>query len=489
MKHKFLPFAFIALLTITLSPFCKAADMSVKETTLTTINEYLGKLDGTGETLLVSPDCEHIALVVKQSGEMGWQIDGKAQKYFSEVGPGYWSPDSKHFAYPAPDGNKWRLLVDEKGGASFDAIGNVVWSADSSKVSYIAQQNNKFFIINDNHKSDSFDAVRDLKYNADGSSLAAIVQKGNKDYLWINGQLKNSADQIDQFSWSAKGSHYAFAARDNASWRVFHDGTPGKAVESVQLLTISPDGLHVAYVGSISSGYIAQPGLQNQEQISAKTQLLIADEKTLDSEAGATYTFTGIVYSPDSQQLAWTAGYFGKGISAFQATSAGQIETSTDGILKYSNISAPVWSADSTHLAYGAVQIVGENIVKYIITDGKPSETYFDITQPVWNPALSQLAYAIIPMDSKTKSVVINNGQESLKYDTVSDLLFSPDGKYFSFLALGDKGAFAVINGQQSPVYNGFLGNTKSSFDAAGHLHLMALSKNRQAVHVELALK
>jgi len=259
-------------------------------------------------------------------------------------------------------------------------------------------------------------------------------------------------------------------------------------VESVQLLTISPDGMHVAYVGTIGSGYIAQPGVVNQEQISAKTQLLIADEQTLDSEAGATYTFTGIVYSPDSQQLAWTAGYFGQGISAFQATSTGHIETATDGILKYSNISAPIWSADSKHLAYGAVQIVGENIIKYVVTDGKPSEAYFDITQPVWNPALSQLAYAIVPMDSKTKSIVINDGQRSPQYDTVTDILFSPDGKYFSYLALGDKGPFAVINGIKSPTYGGFLGNRKSYFDAAGHLHLIMVTKDRQAVHVELAV-
>jgi len=489
MKHNFLRFALLALSIMALAPFSKAADLSVKETPLTTINEYLGTLDGVGETLLVSPDCQHIALVVKQSEEMGWQIDGEAQKYFPEIGPGLWSPDSKHFAYAAPDGNKWRFLVDGKGGASFDKVMFPVWNPDSSKISYIAQQNGKFVIINDNRKSDSFDAISALQYNADGSSLAAIVKKDGKDSVWIDGKLQASADQIDQFVWSAHGSHYAYAARDNASWRVFHDNSPGKAVESVQLLTLSPDGQHVAYIGTIGSGYVAQPGVVNQAQISAKTQLLLVDEKTLDSEAGATFTFTGIIFSPDSQQLAWTAGYFGQGMTAFQATTAGQLETATKNVLQYSNISEPVWSADSAHLAYGAIQIVGENIVKYVITDGKPSETYYDITQPVWNPTASQLAYAIVPMDAQDKSIVISNGKPSPKYDTVSDLLFSPDGKYFSYLALGDKGPFAVVNGMQSPTYGGFLGKTKSSFDAAGHLHLMMVTKKKQAVHVELGVK
>lgn len=489
MKHNSFHFALIALLIIALAPLSKAADMSVKETPLTTIKEYLGTLDGVGETLLVSPDCQHIALVVKQSEEMGWQIDGETQKYFSEIGPGLWSPDSKHFAYSAPDGNRWRIMVDGKGGASFDKVMFPVWSPDSSKISYVAQQKGDFIIVNDNKKSQPFAAISDLQYNADGSSLAAIVKKDGKDYVWIDGKLQASADQIDQFVWSAHGSHYAYAARDNASWRVFHDDSAGKAVVGVQLLTISPDGKHVAYIGSIGSGYIVQPGVMNQAQISAKTQLLLVDERTLDSESGATYTFTGIVFSPDSQQLAWTAGYFGKGMSAFQARTTGQIETPTKNVLTYSNISEPVWSADSTHLAYGAIQIVGENIVKYVITDGKPSEVYFDITQPVWNPVASQLAYAIVPMDAQNESVVINDGKQSPKYDTVSDLLFSPDGKYFSYLALGDKGPFAVINGVKSPTYGGFLGKTKSSFDADGKLHLMMVTKKKQAVHVELGLK
>lgn len=482
-------FSLLVLFPLAMAGISSAAAMSVKETPLTTINEYLGTLEGVGETLLVSPDCQHIALVVKRSGELGWQIDGTAEKYFPQLGPGLWSPDSKHFAYTAPDGNKWRLLIDGKGGASFDKIGYFVWSPDSSKMGYVAQQNGKFIIIDDNKRSQPYDAVHNLQYSADGSSLAAIVRDKNKDYLWINGQTKNSADQITEFTWSAQGSHFAYAARDLASWRVYHDGAPGKAVESVQLLTLSPDGQHVAYVGTISSGYVVQPGMQNGGNISAKTQLLIADEKTIDSEADATYSFTGIIYSPDSRHLAWTAGYFGHGMSAYQTGSNGQIETPPGPVLKYSNISAPVWSADSAHLAYGAVQIVGENVTKYIIIDNKPSENYYDITQPIWNPAVAQLAYAIVPDESRAKSVVFNNGKPGGKYDTVSDLLFSADGKYFSYLALEDKGAIAVINDQKSPAYNGFLGNTKSCFDAAGHLHLMALTNKKKAVHVELSLE
>lgn len=489
MKHHPFPFTLVALLVIALAPLCNAADMSVKETPLTTITEYLGTLEGVGETLLVSPDCQHIALVVKQGGEIGWQIDGETEKYFSEIGPGQWSPDSKHFAYAAPEGNKWRILIDGKGGPSFDKVRFPVWSPDSSKIAYIAQRKDEFVIVNDNKKSDSFEAISNLQYNFDGSSLAAIVKKNGKESVWIDGKLQASADQIDQFVWSEQGSYYAYATRNNASWRVYHNGTPGKAVASVQLLTISPDGQHVAYVGSVSSGYVVQPGVRNQAQISAKTQLLLVDEKTLDSEAGATYTYTGIVFSPDSQQLAWTAGYFGQGMSVFRASTAGEIKTSPQNILQYSNISEPVWSADSAHLAYGAIQIVGEDIVKYIITDGKPSEVYYDITQPVWNSTAPELAYAVVPMDSKDKSIVICNNQPSPKYDTVSDLHFSADGKYFSYLALGEKGPFAVINGIKSPTYGGFLGKVKSAFDAEGKLHLIMITKKRQAVHVELGVK
>lgn len=495
MKHISFPFAFIALLTIAFASLSHAANMSVKETPLTTINEYLGTLDGVGETLLISPDCRHIALVVKQSGEIGWQIDGEAQKYYSEIGPGQWSPDSKHFAYTVPDGNKWRFLIDGKGSSSFDKVGFPVWSPDSSKISYIAQQNEKFFIVNDNKKGNAFEAVRDLQYNVDGSSLAAIVRDNGKDHLWVDGDLKSSADQIEQLVWGA-GSHYAYAARDGDSWRVFHDGSPGKAVESVELLTISPDGLHVAYVATISSGYIPRPDTPNTSNISAKTQLLIADEKTLDSQMHAGYVYTGIVYSPNSQHVAWTAGYFGQVVvpsatpNLPNVVAAGMhVYRDSEAGTGYTNVSAPVWSSDSLHLAYGAVQITGRSVTKYIITDNTPSEAYYDVTQPVWNPSNNELAYAAVSMSSKDKSVVFNNGKSSDKYDTATDLHFSADGSYFSYLALGNKGAFAVINGIQGPVYDGFLGNAKSNLDAAGHLHAVALQGQNKVLQVEFSVK
>lgn len=496
MKHISFCFVIITLLTIAFAPLSQAADMSVKETPLTTIKEYLGTLDGVGETLLLSPDCQHIALVVKQSEEMGWQIDGETQKYFPEIGPGQWSPDSKHFAYTAPDGNNWRLLIDGKGGSSFDKVGFPVWSPDSSKLSYVAQQKDNFIIVNDNKKSQPFEAVRDLQYSANGASLAAIVKKDGKDYLWIDGQLTSSAMQIDQFAWSTQGSHYVYAASDGTSWRVFHDGTPGKAVESVQLLTISPDGLHVAYVATIASGYVVRPGTQNTSNISAKTQLLIADEKTLDSQMHAGFVYTGIVYSPDSQHLAWTAGYFGQVVVPNATPDLPNVVASGMHVYRdgesgpgYTNVSAPVWSSDSLHLAYGTVQISGANITKYIVTDDTPSEAYYDVTQPVWNPSNNQLAYAAVPISSKDKSVVFNNGKSGGEYDTATDLRFSADGKYFSYLALGGKGAFAMINGVQSPTYDGFLGNAKSYLDAAGHLHAVALKDENKVLHVEFAVK
>ncbi|MEO6908932.1 MAG: hypothetical protein ABI210_13685 [Abditibacteriaceae bacterium] len=499
MKHIHSYLTIMALLTVVLAPLSHAASMSVNEIPLTTIDQYLGTLDGVGQTLLISPDCQHIALAVKLDQEMGWQIDGNTPKYFPDLGPGQWSPDSKHFSYSVPDGKKWRMVIDGKTESAYDAVGFPVWSPDSSKMSYVAQQNRKFFVINGNQKSQPFEAVRDLQYNGDGSSLAAIVQKDNKDYLWIDGQLKSSADQIEQLVWSAHGAHFALAARDGGAWRIFHDNLPPtKAVETVQLLTISPDGQHIAYVGTVSGEFVVQQD-GNKPPASSKTQLLIADEKTLESHNEAGYTYTGIKYSPDSQHLAWTAGYFGQVVAPlpiippppnFPTGGATGMHVFNDGKIGpgYTNVSAPVWSSDSAHLAYGAVQVSGNSVAKYIITDGEPSSPYSDVTQPAWNPTSPELAYAMVPDSSRGQSLVINNGKESPKYDTVSDLRFSADGKYFSYLALGEKGTFTVINGVQGPIYDGFLGDTKSYFDAADHLHVIALKKLK-VIQVEFAVK
>lgn len=497
MKH-FKLIAFYLSLSLCLAiPAAHAASVSAKQTPLTTINEYLGTLDGVGETLLVSPDCQHIAIVVQQGKEMAWQVDGQTPKYFSELGPAQWSPDSQHFAYSIPDGNNWRMLIDGKPDNAFDEVGFPLWSPDSSKLAYIAHQKQKSIIIYGNQKSQPFDSVTQLQFSADGSSLAAIVRRDGKDSLWIDGKISVTADEIAGFTWSQQGNHYAFAARNTNAWTVHHDDKSGQAVEDVQLLTISPDGQHVAYVATISGGTVVQLNSPTPRSNNTKTQLLIADEKTLDTQTNPGFTYTGIVYSPDSQHLAWTAGYFGQVVipdpvmeSQVAAKEPSGMHVFRDGKSGpgFTNVSAPVWSADSAHLAYGAVQIKQNDIQKLMVVDGKPSKAYRDITQPVWNPQNATLAYATTATASQDKSVVINDGKESPEYDTASDLLFSADGKYFSYLALDSKGVFAVINNQTSPRFDGFLGNTKSSFDSNGKLHAIAL-KGKQVVHVEFTFQ
>jgi len=498
MKHfKFIAFSLSLCCALLAVRSANAASVSVKQTSLMSIDEYLGTLDGVGETLLVSPDCQHIALVVKKDKEMAWQVDGKTPKYFSDLGPGQWSPDSQHFAYSIPDGSNWRMLIDGKPDDAFNDVGFPLWSPDSSTVAYIAHQKGKSLIIYGKKKSQPFESVAHLQYNADGTSLAAIVRSEGKDSLWIDGQIKTTADEISAFTWSKQGSHFAFAARNDNAWIVHHDDSSGKAVEDVQLLTLSPDGQHVAYVATISGGTVVQLNSPAPRANNSKTQLLIADEKTLDTQNNQGFTYTGIVYSPDSKRLAWTAGYFGQVVipdpimeNQVAAQKPSGMHVFTDGKAGpgYTNVSAPVWSADSAHLAYGAVQISQNDIKKYMIIDGKPSTAYHDITQPVWNPQASTIAYATISESSQNKSVVINDGKSSPEYDTASDLLFSADGKYFSYLALDNKGVFAVINGEASPHFDGFLGNTKSSFDISGHLHAIALKGNK-VVHVEFSLE
>jgi|GEM_PF-6614058 len=497
MKHfKSIALSLSLCCALCLAHSARAARISVKQTSLMTIDQYLGTLDGVGETLLVSPDCQHIALVVKSDQQMGWQVDGKTPKYFSDLGPGQWSPDSQHFAYSIPDGSNWRMLIDGKPDNAFDAVGFPLWSPDSSALAYIAHQRGKSLIIYGKQKSQPFESVSHLQYNADGTSLAAIVRREGKDSLWLDGQIKITADEISDFTWSKTGNHFAFAARNGNAWTVHHDDSTGKAVEEVQLLTLSPDGQHVAYVATISGGTIVQLNSPAPRSSNSKSLLLIADEKTLDTQNNPGFTYTGIVYSPDSKRLAWTAGYFGQVVipnpvaeSQVAAMKPSGMHVFIDGKAGpgYTNVSAPVWSADSAHLAYGAVQISQNDIKKYMVVDGKPSVAYHDITQPVWNPQASTLAFATVPETSENKSIVINDGKSSAEYDTASDLLFSADGKYFSYLALDSKGVFAAINGQESPHFDGFLGNTKSSFDTSGHLHAIAL-KGTKVFHVEFSL-
>lgn len=202
----------------------------------------------------------------------------------------------------------------------------------------------------------------------------------------------------------------------NGKSHVVFNGISGNEFDSIFLVTVSPDGKRVAYRGEISTGRMEE----------AKEYLVI-DEKT---------------YGPYWPNQA-----------------PGSIPTDP-----------PVFSPNSEHFAFQAQAFPPQHDLEipgqFIVWDGTEQKRYRSVGQPVFSSDSSNLAYVATVCTRKYEAVmgqspegcdietfVVLNSTEQKHYSDVWDYIFSPDGKHLAYRAVGKDKSYLVLNGKEVREY------------------------------------
>jgi uncharacterized repeat protein (TIGR03803 family) len=208
-----------------------------------------------------SPDSQHVVYVATASNQKTVVVlDGNEGDAHDSIvlQPQPFSPDSKRLAYVAIDQQRQRLVVDDKVGPAYGAVDgrSVQFSPDCQHYIYKTAGGalNGAYAMDDVQSTDLRDAMvmsPDWKHSA-----ATIVKDAGTgvqtEQVVLDGKpIGQTYRVVTQLQISPDGNHVAFvgtsADATNRNIHVVYDGHEGPAYFRIDKLLLSPDGQHYAY--------------------------------------------------------------------------------------------------------------------------------------------------------------------------------------------------------------------------------------------------
>ena len=192
------------------------------------------------------------------------------------------SPRGDRIAFVVAEGDRFRVVVDGESGPLYNAIGTLRFGPRNERFAYVARIGDQQYLALGNKLLGPFDLLADFTLGPN-DRLGMLARKGAGWRAVIDGQKSEVFDNLGSIHFS-QGGQYAYAAERDGSWFIIRNGTRSLAYSSVgqlifageQLfyeaswdgdtfvvadtirgpslkwvgrLIVSPDGLHLAYLG------------------------------------------------------------------------------------------------------------------------------------------------------------------------------------------------------------------------------------------------
>lgn len=353
-------------------------------------------------------------------------------------------------------------------------------SADARHIAYVRRTGTGEAAVFDGREEPAYDQVAALAFSPDGKHRAYAARRGSAWRVVINGREQPEYDRVGPPVFAPSGKRLAYVARPKGTESrvvVEAPGGPGKPYDEIfeGLLVFSPDGARLAY-GARRDG-----------------RWYVVDEGREFGPYDYLGSATGLVFSPDGKQLAWAA-LAGKQWQLVVDGRAGPA---------YDNLADVVFSGDGQRIAYAAQRgdqwmavidhkeqsphrAIAEGMMAFspgggwlayvartdeqwqIIVGRQRWKPFDSVRQILFSPDNKRLAGIVV---SEGAELVVVNNREGRIFDRVGGgtLVFSPDGSRLGYIAKAGQNTFAVVEGRRLPRY-----------DMAGYL---TFSPNGRAVY------
>ena len=475
----------VAALAVAMCRPCRAAIPGLRFTDLGTASDAIKN-----GWVTVSPDARHVAYwgpgagvrsptaffsMAENSARL--MINGRPTPPYRAVFTPTFSADGEHFAYFADAGDGLALVVD--GRARRDGVDSVdpevVVSSTGRGVAY-------YGIVKD--ESDAGATSR--PGSDDGVGRKRDEKEKSKRFVVCNGVKGRVYDGIGTLVFSADGQRLAYAARQGDQWLVVCDGTEGPRYASIgkNSITFSPDGKQLAYTAKRPAGdWVAV--IDGKESAPAHTigRPLFSPDGSIfgfavfRSEHEGAYILNGkragevyddiddAVFSSDGKHYVFTA----RRDKRWRVVHDGREGT------PYADVLHPRISADGAHVAYVARDNDGKH---FVVLDGKPvGDQKFDEISAL---CLSDDGRAVAYCGKLDvgQIVMYSPEQGASEYEEVRHLAMSPDGKHLAYWGRRGGKWLLVIDGNSEPAFDGPLKDSRIVFRGNDAVHALAVNGN-----------
>ncbi len=361
--------------------------------------------------LRYSPDGKSYAYVGQKHWKQTMVKDGVPWKEYEGVSRQVYSPDWESFAYVARQNGKELVVKDGIEEREYDSISDLRYSSFGKSFSYIAKQGTKYLVVKDWVEGKEYDNISSfsLTYSPDWKSFAYVANQWWKSFM-VKDEVKigKEYDILYNLTFSPDWKSFAYQteSQDGKRWVMVKDGVEGKTYNYIGFPTYSPDWKSFAYDGDTGKGYvIIKDGAELRNGY-------------MESKAP--------VYSPDWKSFAYIA-----------KKKNGKLVVVKDGVewIEYSHIYyyGLRYSSDWKTFAYPASKDKNWRNQWVMVRNWIESEgRYEGVSRPALSSDWKYLAYVA---GKNGKSIMIKNGVEGKERESVSEPIFSLDGRVFVYQA------------------------------------------------------
>ncbi|MDY6831238.1 MAG: WD40 repeat domain-containing protein [Thermodesulfobacteriota bacterium] len=415
-----------------------------------------------------SPEKNRVGYIATLAGKNIVVVDETEYPGFDGACCLTFSPDGKSFAYIAQKKDKQMVLFNGTPHDPFDAIDRqigLVFGPGSSRLAYSGLDRGRVILVIDGRPRErAWDIIDEIAFSPDAKNIACIATSQKKYFVVQNSTTYGPFDMAEALAWAPDNRSLVFVAIKKDNWITVKNGreipsgkytvqtvfNPVKKVYEYMVPQITPP------VFSPDASRLAFTMIEE-----FRYRICVEDQK------GPLFDRVGEpVFSPDSRHYAYIGVVSGK---------TNQYAFIYDGnpIATYEGIVPPVvFSPDARRTAF---RIADEKGMGSVVVDGQKAEWYDDISTPVFSPDSKHVAYKAL----KSKKVfMVVDKKEHGPFDDTTPPFFSPDSNCMAYLAReAPYSCFLIVNDDKVLPFNSFFNyqQTPIVFDGDNQLHFIGL--------------
>ncbi|MCX5674611.1 MAG: hypothetical protein NTX87_06350 [Planctomycetota bacterium] len=293
-------------------------------------------------------------------------------------------------------------------------------SPDGKHAVYVTKRGGKYAVVVDGVEHAAYDSVlSQIIFSPDAKRVAYVAWRGTKRMVVIDGKEGKEYDGVDDSSlaFSPDSQRFVYSADDGGKRMVVTDGTEGKKYDRILMGPVfSGNSKHV--------GYVAKCG----------------DKKlcVIDGVEGKEY-----------DEIAWAGGPLARDFGRQMPAQDYPIppEHYPIWIMGYS----PFFGPEENRTAY-----IGSIEAKAVLVIDSKETMELDLnTDFILSPDRKHFA-GVVSRESKDTLVdtVVRDGTPGREYESVEQLLFSPDSKHVAYLGHRDNHTYVVLDGKEVKEYD-----------------------------------
>lgn len=470
--------------------------LNVKETSLGAVHPGADLA-----TLTVSQDSRRVAYAAKADRMISAVIlDGQvASKRYNQISEVEISPDNTRIAYAVQLEDSWFVMSDKTKGKPYEEVKLLRFSPDSRRLAYAGMREGKWTVVVDGVEGYGYSQIGTIVFSPDSKRVAYVAIQVKKSVVTTESRGKKKEEQV----YSQKCV-------------VVVDGTPSKEYDNVVIGTVqfSPDSKHIAYAaqdgkkffivmdgeasdklydgigqynllfspGGSKLAYVARSGWEWTAIVKDKEGELVGEG--YDAIANASLRF-----SPNGKRLGYAAQREKRWFAVVDDVSAARREQEKE--KERQKQKEEVKPLESP----GKDEDLQSTLVKPKAAEEE--SLGYDYVGPVsFSPDSKRYAYAAVRKkkglsptlsdEEKEKQkvvvVVTDDGEEGPEYGQVEWICFSPDIKHIAYRALRKNTRnewVVVVDGvETTKKYDTFIRGSKLMFDSSTELHTLACREN-----------